>query len=57
MLVLKVDPRIVDALVAHAQTAPMARLRRVEEPPLPPRSPTSPAVDRGLEVPELDEVE
>ena len=54
-LLLKVDPRIVDALVAHAQTAPVGAAPVVEETP-------PPVVIAGvdpeeLEVPDLDEVE
>jgi small subunit ribosomal protein S6 len=33
-LVLKIDPRIVDALVAHAQTAPVPAVTVVEEVPV-----------------------
>jgi small subunit ribosomal protein S6 len=34
-LFLKIDPRIVDTLVAHAQSAPIPAVAPVEEPPVP----------------------
>jgi small subunit ribosomal protein S6 len=55
VLFLKVDPRIVDALVTHAKTAPVGGTR-VEE------APAAPAVIAGVDpaelvVPEFDEEE
>jgi small subunit ribosomal protein S6 len=53
-LLLKVDPRIVDALVAHARTAPIG-LAPVEEKPAPV---VVPGIDpEELVVPEFDEEE
>jgi small subunit ribosomal protein S6 len=34
-LFLKIEPRIVDALVAHAQSAPVPTVAPIEEPPVP----------------------
>ena len=53
-LFLKVDPRIVDALVAHAQSAPVGVPAR-KTPPPPPSSAASPRPMEDIEVPELDE--
>ena len=53
-LFLRVDPRIVDALVAHAQTAPVAA-PRAEEAPVPAVVSRIAAVIEDIEVPELDE--
>jgi small subunit ribosomal protein S6 len=48
-LVLKIDPRIIDTLVAHALASPAdaARARRTEAP-----APVAAARDMGVEVPE-----
>ena len=57
-LFLKVDPRIVEAVVAHAQTAPL-----VAPPPEEPAAVAAPAAvvagidPKDLEVPDLDEEE
>jgi hypothetical protein len=56
VLFLKVDPRIVEAVVAHAQTAPTASPPAAEAVAPPPAV----VVDidlKELEVPELDEDE
>jgi small subunit ribosomal protein S6 len=50
-LFLKVDPRIVDALVAHAQAGP----KRPEPTPAAPAGPRVPEIENaGIEVPSFD---
>ena len=54
-LFLKVDPRIVDALVTHAQTAPVI-VPHVEAAPVTPVAAVIAGIDpKDLEVPELDD--